>query len=351
MQKGRLNTDERRKKSAREEYGYARKQETALIKKARAARREDWELGPLAPKRDVGDAKDTYGTIPSVLVQGQAHLRGSLASVGGRFLNIVEKDRVVLLEGPDKGKIGVIRSVDKKKGLCSVEGLNMVDIQIPPYMISPEDQDKRPYRSYEKPIPLRSVRLVYPLKDEATGEVRDVIVSRLENRSFWFDHRTGYTRWDRVIPGLDIKIPWPPREPVQYKDQECDTLRIEVDVRSFIPTLLRPPMPGSVIDELRNKYSKFRTRHDPEYIEAKMQEDREKEAKKKLDKEMMTPIQQLNRKERKLRKKMGKKKLTPGMLEKIGEIIAKKRQLTLDVMGMTKEDAEVPAKDVLTAGI
>jgi ribosomal protein L24 len=41
-------------------------------------------------------------------------------------LNIVKGDRVVLLEGRDKGKIGKITNVDTKRVECTVEGLNMV---------------------------------------------------------------------------------------------------------------------------------------------------------------------------------------------------------------------------------
>jgi large subunit ribosomal protein L24 len=95
-------------------------------------------------------------------------------------------------------------------------------------------------------------------------------------------------------------------------------------------------MPGSVIDELRNKYSVFRTRHDPEYIAAKMKEDEEKEAAKKLSDQMRTPLKEVNRRERKLRKAKGKGRLTSEMLEKIGQVIAKKRQIALDAAGVSK---------------
>ena len=102
-------------------------------------------------------------------------------------------------------------------------------------------------------------------------------------------------------------------------------------------------MPSTVIDELRNKYSIFRTRHDPEYIEAKMKEDQEKEEKKKLAEQMRTPLKEINRKERKMRKAKGKGKLTPEMLEKIGQLIAKKRQWTLEAAGVSKEDPQAVA--------
>lgn len=190
-----------------------------------------------------------------------------------------------------------------------------------------EDGDRRPVRSIEMPVPLTSVRLVFALKDKETGIRRDVIVKELINTRMWRDRHLGTTRWSRMIPGLNIKVPWPTREPKKRVDYPSDTYRMEVEVKSFVPTLLRPPMPGSVIDELRNKYSKFRTRHDPEYIEAKIKEDIEKEEKKKMIREMWTPLKEINRRERKLRRAKGKGKLTRKLLTRIGEVIAKKRQL------------------------
>ena len=49
-----------------------------------------------------------------------------LQPLGGKYLNIVAGDRVVLLEGRDKGKIGEIVSTAPRRGECVVKGLNMV---------------------------------------------------------------------------------------------------------------------------------------------------------------------------------------------------------------------------------
>lgn len=192
-----------------------------------------------------------------------------------------------------------------------------------------DDTDKRPVRSIEKPVPFSSVRLVYPLLDSATGSTQDVIVKKIVNGGIWYDRHLKQTRWQRYIAGLDIKIPWPKKEAKERKDYPSDTLRLDVEIKSFVPTLLRPPMPGSVIDELRNKFSKFRTRHDPEYIEEKIKEEQEKEAKKKMIEQMRTPLKEINRRERKMRKAKGKGKLTKEMLERIGRVIAQKKQIAV----------------------
>lgn len=177
----------------------------------------------------------------------------------------------------------------------------------------------------EKPVSVTSVKLVFPMTDPETGVTRDVIVAKVVNGNIFHDRRTGRTRWTRFIQGLDIVIPWPKVEPKQHKDYASDTLRIDVEAKTFVPTLLKPPMPSTVIDELRNKYSVFRTRHDEEYIQAKLREDQEAEEKKRMAQEMMTPMKVRRRLERKMLKAKGKRKLTEEMLAKIGEVMARNR--------------------------
>jgi large subunit ribosomal protein L24 len=224
-------------------------------------------------------------------------------------------------------------------------------VAVPKWMIAAEGSDTRPIRSIEKPVPLDKIRLVYPLTDPKTGTTRDVIVKQLINGNIFHDRHAGTTRWSRYIPGLGegpgLLVPWPKREVKEHKDHPSDTLRLDVEVKSFVPTLLHPPIPGGVIDELRNKYSKFRTRHDPEYITVKMQEDVEKKEKKKLAEEMISPLREANRLERKLKRAKGKGKLTTEMLERIGQVIAKKRQLELGAAGMSEVDNSAPAAVVV----
>ena len=60
---------------------------------------------------------------------------------------------------------------------------------------------------------------------------------------------------------------------VEDPTTDSDTPRIDRDDPTWTPTLLRAPLPGTVIDELRGKYSKFRTRHDPEFLKRMQQID------------------------------------------------------------------------------
>jgi len=92
------------------------------LKNARITRREDWQLGPLAPKRDVGAQKDTYGTSNSRMLRGL----DLPESERTKTWVLAEEDRVVILEGRDKGRIGVVKSINKETDQLTVEGLNMV---------------------------------------------------------------------------------------------------------------------------------------------------------------------------------------------------------------------------------
>ena len=93
---------------------------------ARTARREDWLLGPLAPRRDVGDHKETYGTVESVRLRAVEQAKGA-----EKWYGIREGDRVCVVQGSrDKGKIGRVREVRVRSGECVIEGVNRVSFTI-----------------------------------------------------------------------------------------------------------------------------------------------------------------------------------------------------------------------------
>ena len=123
------------------------------------------------------------------------------------------------------------------------------------------------------PIPYRSLRLVYPLPDPSTGIPRDVIINQLTARRRRFDIYENKEVFERWLEPQHIRIPWPEKTEPVYMDEADDTLRVETEEQSFLPTLLRPPMPMGIIDELRNKFSRYRDRHDDEYIAMKEAED------------------------------------------------------------------------------
>lgn len=187
------------------------------------------------------------------------------------------------------------------------------------------ETDKAPIRPYEVPLPLSAVRLVAPLPHPETGILRDVIIKELKLKPKSLRELKGEDPPSRFIAGLQpaTLIPYPETEPEVFEDNDCDTLRIEVEEQTWVPTLLKPPMPGSIIDELRGKYSKFRDRHDEAFLAKKIQEDNAAKERKNSIRKMMTPLKELHRKERAEKKARGKPQLSEELLSKIGEVMAR----------------------------
>lgn len=181
-------------------------------------------------------------------------------------------------------------------------------------------------------VPIQAIRLVHPIVDPETNHTRDVIIKELVPRDVKRDKPTGRLTWSRVVPGLNIEIPWPrsfeeeeqKQLDSQYVEYPCDTLRIDVEERTWMPTLASPPMPSIVLDELRNRYSKFRTRHEEEYIQKKEDEERRKRiaSGEITPPAMKTPLQELNAKIRAEKKARGQPVLMTPMLIEIGRIMA-----------------------------
>lgn len=106
------------------------------LEEARRARREDWELGPLSPKRDLGFNK--YGLLKQTLRQdwaanGMPRPRPEIVerrcawAGGSKMLNLAPQDRVVILDGPDRGKIDRIKSVNAEAGYVTLENHHRVN--------------------------------------------------------------------------------------------------------------------------------------------------------------------------------------------------------------------------------
>ncbi|EEP77079.1 conserved hypothetical protein [Uncinocarpus reesii 1704] len=236
----------------------------------RRNRRDDWMRGPLAPKRDVGKRSGLYGTISTTRLR----MPKILPEARTKYITIAAGDRVCLVRGADKGKIGKVLNVDSETETVAVEGINIYDVEFPRFALS-GDTDKRPFRPYPVPVPISDVRLVVPLEDPSTGIVKDVVVKNAYGGGPFLDRPYGSTtpRHTRYISGLDVEIPWPESEAPNHTDGPNDTLRIEVEAKTYVPSLQSFPMPETLIDELRNKFSAFRTRHDPDFIAKKQEED------------------------------------------------------------------------------
>ncbi|KXL48331.1 MAG: hypothetical protein FE78DRAFT_87330 [Acidomyces sp. 'richmondensis'] len=289
------------------------------LRDARKNRHLDWEAGPLAPRRDVGDQVTTYGAMSLWAFQ----LPDTHPKDRPKFFPFSEGDRVVLVRGRDMGKIGEVTDINVEKSSVTIKGINKVDIVVPKWVQVEQDMTTD-VAAQERSVLIQDVRLVYPLPDPETGIPRDVIIDNLIQINSTYDKvKKKWTEGDRVIPGTNTIIPWPEKPDETFEDHPDDTLRRAVDEQTFRPFLLQAPMPLTVIDELRNKYSKFRTRHEFDYIEKKNLEEETIERRKELLKSMRTPLQELA--EMRKEKAAKQKKLTEEQLAKIGEVIARER--------------------------
>ncbi|KAE8388551.1 hypothetical protein BDV23DRAFT_110997 [Aspergillus alliaceus] len=244
------------------------------IRSERQRRRDDWLRGPVAPRHDISLEKKTFGALDAQVMNPPTvpkHLRR-------KYINIAVGDRVCVMKGHDKGKINEVIRVSPESETVTVKDLNVADVHLPSWLASQSGQ-KGNVSPVPMPISLDDVRLVVALDDPATGQTRDVLVEHVYGGGpiLERDHGSDTPRHTRYITGENIEIPWPRSEPPKFKDEEWDTLRMEVETPTWTPSLHYAPFPPSVMDELRNKFSKYRTRHDPEWVEAKKMEDYRKE--------------------------------------------------------------------------
>jgi len=321
------------------------------LRDARRARREDWELGPLAPKRDLGF--NDYGTFQEnlrqdytnngVFVARQKVVEQRCAWAGGvKQLSLAPDDRVVILDGPDKGKIDRIKAINAESGTLTLQNRHQA--------LFNTWIDGR-FNALPMPISIASVRLVYPITNPETGVTKDTVIHQLkavppnmqsENMSLdrW-EH--GY-KWDRLVPGINVVIPWPEVEVPEFVTNDIDTARDKVEDRTFFYNLLSAPMPTEIVDELRNKYSRFRTRHEPSYIAKKEAEAAQKKGSHALLQSMKTPLDEFHEKQRALKEAEGEPQLTDDMLEKLGAIIAQTKAVSLEDAGVSEVSENSPDK-------
>ncbi|SPO03400.1 related to ribosomal protein YmL40, mitochondrial [Cephalotrichum gorgonifer] len=305
----------------------------ANVANARRVRHEGWELGPVAPRRAVengyGVATDQARTARSVadlLMRPFERERRCAWAGGSKYLNLAVGDRVVITEGKDKGNIDVIESISISTATVELKEFGKIVVKSPEWLAGKQVSGDQTYPEHSVgslAIPISAIRLVHPLKDPVTGVTRDVIVRRLAHANVRRDRLTKAVEWDRYVVGLNVVLPWPEKPDPEAVQTEADTTREVVQEATFVPTLLRPPMPETLIHELRNRYSRFRTRHEPWYLEKKITEaQREKDDKRGVE-TMLTPQDEFNRKRRVERRSRGQPVLTEEALERIGAVMAK----------------------------
>lgn len=100
---------------------------------ARRMRHEAWELGPMAPRRTIENgygiaaepARTGRQTADFIMRPFEVEARCEWAG-GSKHLNLAEGDRVVILEGPDKGNIDTISSISRSSGTVELKEFGKV---------------------------------------------------------------------------------------------------------------------------------------------------------------------------------------------------------------------------------
>jgi large subunit ribosomal protein L24 len=119
------------KSKRNQEVSGQRKQAGYELGAAIRARHEDLELGPLAPRRDVSklDKFDNYwgsisterALLQAKLTDVQKEARAAWAG-GSKNLCLAPGDRVVITEGPYKGKISTIAAIKRETMTVELDG-------------------------------------------------------------------------------------------------------------------------------------------------------------------------------------------------------------------------------------
>lgn len=109
------------RKIRHEKVLYARSQRS-IVKAERLHRREDWLLGPLAPNRLAGKDGGSYGMLGSQSIRPP----DVLESEREKYFNFAVDDRVVVVAGRERGKIGQVSDVDIKRQTIELADISTV---------------------------------------------------------------------------------------------------------------------------------------------------------------------------------------------------------------------------------
>ncbi|KAG0233924.1 translation protein SH3-like domain-containing protein [Mortierella sp. GBAus27b] len=163
---------------------------------------------------------------------------------------IVRGDEVYITSGKEKGKTGVVKKVLRDLNSLLVTERNMVTKHIRPH---PDDPTKATRAQIEAPIHVSNVSLMDPVtRQPVRTHYRQVV-----------NDATGKAERKRFVYGTELEVPKPKSDPAKYKlgrtDSPKDTPPKLAREVTFIPDVNVPPFPSSsILDELRNPYSKFR---------------------------------------------------------------------------------------------
>ncbi|KPI36564.1 uncharacterized protein AB675_4350 [Cyphellophora attinorum] len=269
-----------------------------LEKQERKHRREDWFAGPLAPDRNNGLEKGKLGGLDSnwrEVMKGkpESMFREKDRPKHGNKGNIVEGDRVVVIEGVDKGKIGEVEEVNEEEDTVTLKGVAMADIitpaiarpsllQNPPCAPSPPHPPllHPPRHKNVRPNNPHLQRLHHPLLTKRRARSAPPPHTNLPPRL----PGSSLPPHDRFITGTNIRVDWPAEERSEGIVEDGDTRREVLDAYTYNPGFYvnaetgeaPEPLPHpDIIEEIfkPRRLGGGRTQHDVDYVARKIIED------------------------------------------------------------------------------
>lgn len=206
-----------------------------------------------------------------------------------KYWNIAVGDTVRVITGPSKGKVGKVQEIQPDRNRLIVSGVNVVKKVLPLFLAQKSGLENQRFE-FASPIHYSNVQLVgeiphNALDPRADGPKRTVFVKRVDRGKLFFNKERKLLTWRRWIPGEGLFLPWPRAGVAERNTREhegIDTPEAALKSQTYLETLHSPPVPETVMDELRNRYSKLGwqkigtprwvARHTPEGVSAEAAE-------------------------------------------------------------------------------
>lgn len=172
-------------------------------------------------------------------------------------IGFVNGDLAYITEGEKKGTISTIFQYSPETDSVLLADVTSKKLLPKPYWVENQTSHLVDYPDYVK----RShIKLAAKDRDE-NGKVYYVVADKVIYKDKYYDDR--YKRWlpRRYVKGHEtIEIPWP-NPPSEPKDDYLSTKESTVFEKSYeLQSLAKPPVPASVLTELRNPYSRYKKR-------------------------------------------------------------------------------------------
>lgn len=229
-------------------------------------------------------------------------------------VGITEGDLVYVTKGEHKGQISTVFQYTPEYDSVFLSDISEKKI-IPKFQWF--EQQESHLIDYPKQIPKDHVRLAAKDRD-AQGNTYYLVAEDVVYKEKYYDDK--HKKWlpKRFVKHHDnIEVPWP-SPPREFNEGELSTKEEDALEKTYeLQSLVIPPFPSQVMNQLRNPYSKYKARYLTEAQARRMNAPQ-----MPLTKEQQIFLAKKEAKEAEQRTDQLQKDLTPEMKDFIGEKIA-----------------------------